>query len=306
MLFFCVALANGCATAPRGRADRPGLRPRAAVLKPVVAVTDLENCAGFSGKWALGEGMADLVVTELMASRRVVVLERRRLDDVLGEIVRQGKGLFRPEGRVEAGRLMNARYLITGSITDFTVTGDASGWFAGPAASGRLRRSRSRVALHLRLTDVETGEILASVQTEGAASSGGFGAAINYSKLAFGGDAFYRTPLGRATQVAVRKAVRQILRALPSAAWQPCVAEAGPDYVIVNGGENVGLQPGVVFVVREPGRAVTDPVTGQVIERLPGRVVGRVRVAQVKATAAHAVLLEGTARRGDVLEPAEP
>lgn len=299
-------LAAGCATPRPG--PRRSVAPSAArrfAMKPVVAVTAFENLAGFSGKWELGDGMADLLIAELLASRRVTVLERRRLEDVVGEIVRQGKGLFRKEGRVESGRLMNARYLVTGAVTDFSVTGDASGWFGGSQAAGKVRRSRSRVALVVRVTDVETGEIISSVKTDASASAGWFGAAVNYAKVAFGGEAFFRTPLGRATESALQKAVRRVLRDLPTEYWQPRIAEAGPDYAIINGGENVRLRPGTVFVVREEGRAVTDPVTGQVIERVPGRDVGKVRVAEVKPASAHAVILEGTAHRGDFLEPVE-
>ncbi|MBN1269671.1 MAG: hypothetical protein JXB04_08795, partial [Kiritimatiellae bacterium] len=231
--------AAGCATTLQQSSCRTPPSRRPFKMKPVVAVTDFENLAGFSGKWELGEGMADLLVADLLAGKRVTVLERRNLDDVLGEIVRQGKGLFRKEGRVETGRLMNARYIITGSITDFTVTGDASGWFGTKEAAGRIRGSRSRVALSLRVTDVETGEIISSVKADASSSAGWFGAKVSYLGVAFGGDAFFRTPLGKATELAIRKAVRRILRDLPTDYWRPRVAEAGPDYVIVNGGENV-------------------------------------------------------------------
>ena len=61
----------------------------------------------------------------------------------MGEIARQGQDLFRPEGRVERGRLMNAQYLIRGAVTDFTVVGDMSGWF-GVENKGSLRGRSQR------------------------------------------------------------------------------------------------------------------------------------------------------------------
>jgi hypothetical protein len=80
------------------------------------------------------------------------------------------------------------------------------------------------------------------------------------------------------------------------------VAEAGPDRVVVNGGENVRVREGDVFLVRESGRQITDPVTGNVIEDVPGNVVGRVEIREVNEMSAHGVLLEGTAARGQHLE----
>jgi curli biogenesis system outer membrane secretion channel CsgG len=272
-------------------------------LKPVVAVMDFENLANFSGKWNLGEGMADLLVVALLDSDRVVVLERKHLGDVVGEIVRQGQSLFRQEGRVEKGRLMNAKYLIRGSVTDFTVTGDGSGWFGVPHLKVAGRGSRARVAITLKVSDVESGEIISSVKTDRTVGAGGVRGEVNYKNVAFGGDAYFRTPLGKATDKAIRVAVRQILRDLPVQRWQPQVAEAGFDTVIINGGSNVGLREGQIFMVRESGRDITDPVTGQVLEREAGRAIGRIRVVEVKPTSAHAVILEGKAARGNILEP---
>lgn len=271
-------------------------------LKPVVAVVDFENKAGFSGQWKLGAGMADLLVNQLVESDRVVVLERQHLGDVVGEIVRQGQDLFRAEGRAQRGRLKNAQYLIRATVTDFTVTGDTSGWFGTDQAAIRGRGQRARVALTVKVSDVATGEILSSVRTEGTASSGGLGTTINYKGVSFGGDAFFRTPLGKATETALNRAVKKILYDLPRQRWQARVAEVVDGRVIVNGGKGVGVKPGAEFAVRGAPREIKDPVTGNVIDVIPGKVTGRIRVQEVKDSASYAEIVEGTAQRGDMLE----
>ena len=73
--------------------------------------------------------------------------------------------------------------------------------------------------------------------------------------------------------------------------------------MVINGGVNVNLKVGDEFLVHDLPRRVTDPVTGNVIEASAGRVVGRIRVQVVLAQSAHAVLLQGTVQRGQVLEP---
>ncbi|HRZ11307.1 MAG TPA: CsgG/HfaB family protein [Kiritimatiellia bacterium] len=295
-----LAVLTSCRSSEPLLSRRPpeGLR----MIQPVVAVTDFENLSNFSGQWSLGSGMADLLTALLLDSGRVIVLERRHLDTVVGEILRQGTDLFREEGRVVRGRLKNARYLVRGSITDFTETGGAS---AGGGSSWlRLfgRGSRARVSIVMHISDVESGEIIASVRAARSVSAGGAGGDARYKNVSFGGEAFFRTPLGRATESALRDAVHRILKELPPVAWDPRVAEAGEEYVVLNGGANARLRVGDRFVVREEGREITDPVSGNLLESVPGPVVGRLQVVEVLPVSAHATLLEGRAQRGDRLE----
>ncbi len=287
--------AAGCRTAaPPRRAQR--------TVKPVVAVTEFENLSDFKGQWKLGEDIADLLVSELLDTERVTVLERKHIQDVVGEIVRQGQELFRKEGRAEKGRLKNAQYLVRGTVTDFSETAKASGGFRSPVARIFGGGSRARVAIAVTMSDVETGEIVSSVKAEKRVSSGGGSVEAKYRGLSFGGDAFFRTPLGRATEAVMARAVTRLLRDLPVEYWQPRVAEGGADEVILNGGANVRVRVGDEFRVRDAGREVTDPVTGNVIEQVPGKTVGRVRVSRVNPESAHAIVLEGAPERGQVLE----
>ncbi len=304
LLAALLALTSACQS-PRSPLAGQHLTPdqRQQTLKPVVAVVDFENLANFSGQWNLGRGMADVLVTELLDSDQVVVLERKNLGDVLNEIVLQGQELFRKEGKVERGRLKNAKFLFRGVITDFAETDSGSGWFGIPWLRIFGRGSHARVCINVKVSEVETGEIVASVKAEKKVSAGGVGAETRYKNMSFGGDAFFRTPLGEATEGAIRLAVRKILRELPTQYWKPCVAEVEDDLVVINGGENVRLRAGDIFAVREASRNITDPVTGNVIENVPGRVVGHVQVRTVNPTSAHAGFLDGTAERGQFLEP---
>ena len=182
----------------------PGMGPRVhalsrhrgqALQKPVVAVIDFENRSGFSGQWKLGRGMADVLTTHLIDSDRVTVLERQYIHHVVEEIEHQQHRLFRKEGQVERGRLKNARYLIRGVVTDFTVTGDVSGWFGTEKGRGKARSSRARVAINLMISEVESGEIIQfGKKLRNFERRGGFGGNTRYQGIQFGGDAFFRKP----------------------------------------------------------------------------------------------------------------
>ena len=63
----------------------PSLPPLPAdAIKPVVAVTTFRNETGFSGQWELGRGVPDLLVAELLQTKRVVVVDRQNLPEVVG------------------------------------------------------------------------------------------------------------------------------------------------------------------------------------------------------------------------------
>jgi curli biogenesis system outer membrane secretion channel CsgG len=299
-------LAAGCAThRPDPQTSVTKDSDGRLVIKPVVAVIDFDNRANFEGQWKLGEGMAELLAASLLDSDKVIVLERKNINQVVGEISRQGEELFRKEGRVERGRLMNAQLLIRGVITDFTVIGDSSGWLSFPHFLFFGNGSKARVAMNIYVVDVASGKILASVKSDGTASAGGAGGKIDYKNVTFGGDSFFRTPLGKATESAIEHAVKQILKGVPQQPWSPVVAEVEARDVIINGGRNVNLQEGMSFIVRETARDVTDPVTGNIIEQKSGRVLGRIQITHVLETSAHATLVEGSAQRGDKLETME-
>lgn len=295
-----LGLATGCAT-PYGTALHP--RPKDNV-PPRVAVASFENRSGFEGQWKLGSGMADLLVSELVDSRHFVVLERQELGSLVDEIARQRAPAFRSEGRVDVGRLDNARYLIRGVITDFSQTGGGSLWMAFRRLFIGSGGYTARVGLTLTIIEVETGMIVSSVQCSGKARAGSAFAEADYRGVQFGGRLFFQTPLGKATASAIRQGLRRVVRAMPTQRWQPMVAEVAGARMILNGGKARGLRVGTRYLVRGPGRVITDPLTGDVLDVLAGAEVGTVEVVEVRESIAFAKTLTGGAfARGQRLEP---
>lgn len=298
LCLFLIPLLCGCRTlSPRSLPPLPNN-----AVRPVIAVTEFGNESGFPGQWHLGRSMADLLVAELIEVDRFVVVDRRNIKDVIGEITRQGQDLFRKEGGVERGRLKNARYLVRGVITDFTQTGSSSAWFKNASAGAGIGGSRAIVMIAITVTDVESGEIVSCVRAGGTAKASSKWAKFDYRNTAFGGEIFYRTPIGRATSEAIGKAVRQLVKDIPVETWQPRVADVIGNVVTVNGGFNVGVRVGDVFNVREESRRITDPHTGDIIGFAQGRNIGSVRVIKVDATSSDAEIVSGVAARGNRLE----
>ncbi len=280
--------------------------PRGAI-PPRIAVASFENRSSFRGQWKLGPGIADLLVSELVASKNFVVLERGKLDVVVDEISRQKHKLFRKEGRVDEGRLENARYLIRGVITDFSQTGGGSLWMGFRRLFIGGSGYTARVGLALTIVDIESGKIIDSVQCAGKARAGEAYGKGAYKSIHFGGDKFFRTPLGVATAGAIRGGLKGIVDKIPKHFWQPMIAEVTDQQIILNGGKNRGLAANQFYRVRGKGRAVTDPVTGDILEVLPGPVLGVLRVTDIRESVSGAEVIQGYGfARGQYLERIPP
>jgi hypothetical protein len=63
--------------------------------------------------------------------------------------------------------------------------------------------------------DVETGQILSSVQSTGVIRTSEAYAEATYKGVTFGGEVFFATPLGKATSRAIEGGVDQIVRDMP-------------------------------------------------------------------------------------------
>ena len=292
-----LALSGGC-LAPRYKALPPDK------IAPRIAVTTFENRSGFRGKWELGRGMADLLISELVMTRRFEVLERDQLNYLLDEIEMQRNGFFRNEGRVPKGRLKNARYLIRGTVNDFCQVSGGSLWYRASKFLAGGSAFTARVSLTLTVIDVESGSIIDAVQCDGDARAKSAYAEGGYDDVRFGGDTFFRTPLGKATSQAISNGLKHIMKKMPPESWKPMVAGVAERQVIVNGGENRGVKVGAMYRACTAGEPVTDPQTGDVISVIPGKAVAVVRISRVSASASYGEVIQGGGvQRGQILQP---
>lgn len=163
---------------------------------------------------ALGIGVADLLVERLLTVPGFRIVERRRLDQLLGERRLGGAdsvGLADTSLARGASTMLRARYLITGSITRFgTEDRRGLGGLGGAFGLGALgiKRPKTQVALTARVVDAVTGEIVASVSASGVSTKGGgilvagVGGGLG-GGVAVGSNEFRESALGEATQKAV-------------------------------------------------------------------------------------------------------
>jgi curli biogenesis system outer membrane secretion channel CsgG len=257
--------------------------PREDFVKPTVAVMKFENRSAFPLGWNLGDGMADVLVDRLVATRRLHVIERPELDSVLRELRFQNSGATRTENRAATGRLKNVQYLVKGTVTDFGHVSAGTNWLGLPNLDIYGSSNRAVMALTLYVVDVESGEIICSESLQETVTAQDLNVKVAYQNISFGGTVFYSTPLGKATSRVIEKAVRRVTETIASQPWEPKIAQVQEDNtVIINGGANRGLQVGDEFDVIEAGGTILDPDTGDVLGNRTGKTLGRVKVTSVQ------------------------
>jgi TolB-like protein len=118
LLLLALALAAPFLALPaRGAAPSPDAGPR---VKPVVAVLyfDMPESGEKAAELAdLKKGLAELIISDLVAGDQVTVVERSRLEAVLGELNLQASGKVDPATAQRVGKLLGAKYLVWGSLT---------------------------------------------------------------------------------------------------------------------------------------------------------------------------------------------
>lgn len=244
--------------------DRPKMR--VAVAK--FGATD--RFASVYGGWNIGGGLSAQMVTELIKTGRVVVVERAILSKVLIEQELGESRLLTPMTKTPAGHLLGVDYLIVGEVTEFEerqIGAGAAAGFLGARVSGEI--NAAHVGVDLRLVDTRTGEILYSHQAQGKAWEKAVGAKVDYKLINFGGDAFHKTPLGRACRRAIRDAVDFVLgvieKQVEDFSWLGLVIEVNRGMVYFNAGEDKEVITGDRFRISTIKKVLTDPETNQVI-----------------------------------------
>ncbi len=246
--------------------SKQGPKMRVAVAK--FGATD--RFASVYGGWNIGGGLSAQLVTELIKTNRVVVVERAILSKVLIEQELGESRLISPLTKNPVGHLLGVDYLIVGEVTEFENRQVGAGMAAkifGVKAGGEI--SAAQVGIDLRIVDTRTGEILYSHYARGKAWEKAIGGGFDYKIIDFGGDAFHKTPLGRATRHAIDDAVSFILSIIDKHTeefkWLGRVIEVEGNYIYFNAGKNAGVARGDTFKLSKVSKVLTDPETNQVL-----------------------------------------
>ncbi|MBK5259312.1 MAG: CsgG/HfaB family protein [Thermoanaerobaculia bacterium] len=176
---------------------------------PAVGVAEFTNETS-AGWWSGGVGrdLAGMLSNELSNSGKFRVVERSKLDAVLGEQDLAESGRINKATRAKVGKVTGAKYLIFGNVSAFEENTKGTGGgvsFRGVSVGGK--KQDAYLAIDLRVVDTTTGDVEFSRTVEARSSGGGVN--VGLYRGGFGGNLskHQNTPVGKAIRGVLIEAV---------------------------------------------------------------------------------------------------
>jgi curli biogenesis system outer membrane secretion channel CsgG len=189
---------------------------------PTLFVAPLEGDTSQIMGWqpALGEGLAEMLITEVTRIGKFQVLESTALKDLADEIKLGDEGYVNEQERVEKGGWAGADFMLRGKVTRFgsKEQGAGLGGFV-PGSLGKLgvKVTTSDVRIDWRLVDVFNRKVIKSGQATASQKGAGFdvGVAVDGhgGNIGFSNKEFMNSALGKATAKAVTNVVQELATA---------------------------------------------------------------------------------------------
>jgi curli biogenesis system outer membrane secretion channel CsgG len=233
-------------------------------IKKRVAVFVFEDKTDKSWHWwnnkGVGEGMSDMLTTELVKSGEYTVIERSELDKILAEQALGASGAVTAQTAAEIGKLLGVELAVMGSVTEFGYTEDKKGGRLGGIGVGVSNQS-AIVGVDVRLVNTSTGEILAADNVRREKASKGI--SVDTRTFDFSDQKkFDESLVGKAAREAVEDITSLVNKQMPNIPWQGKVVTEQNGTVFINAGSNLGIKVGDVFHIYMKGEALIDPDTG--------------------------------------------
>ena len=176
--------------------------------KPTIFVAPLDGDLAQIQGWqpALGEGLAEMLITELGKIGKFDVLESTALNNLKDEIKLGDEGYVAADEKVEKGGWSGADFMFRGKVTRFgsqTQGVDLGGFAPGGLGGLGVKKSASDVRIDWRIVDCYTRKVIKTGQSVGTQTGMGFniGVAVNGNggNIGFSNQEFMNSALGKAT-----------------------------------------------------------------------------------------------------------
>lgn len=233
-------------------------------IKKRVAVFTFEDKTGKQLYWwnrkSIGEGISDMVTTELIKTGNYRVIEGPGLERLLQEHGLRAFGALTPGGAAELGKVLGLELVVVGAVMEFGYRrSNAGGRIRGFGPS--IQNQSATVELNYQILNAHTGVIVSAETVRKEKSSKAVRRASR--NLQFQSQkAFDVSPVGKAVRDAVREVTQLIDENAPEVAWQARVVQEKEGVVVMDAGSKSGIRAGDTFVIYRKGEELIDPDTG--------------------------------------------
>ena len=216
-------------------------------------------------------GVEELVVHELVNSNDYIVVERLNIPALNAEAELADKV-----------KHVGAQLIFEVAVTDIdqrSSRGISIGFGEQNIGNGfdvvlGATRTSAHADIVLRVIETQTGKILSSQTARGTSVGLGLDLGFAYNNIKAGGvdglgintSKWQSTSVGKAVSRAVDIAVAKTTGKLRSVKWEARVAEVDDQFVYINAGSKEGMKQGMVLTISRPGKTITDPVNGAVLD----------------------------------------
>jgi curli biogenesis system outer membrane secretion channel CsgG len=248
-----------------------GLRAAEPSSAPTLFVAPLDGDLSQIQGWqpALGEGLAEMLITELTKLNKFQVLESTALEQLKDEIRLGEEGFVAADEKVEKGGFAGADFMFRGKVTRFGAKSQGvglGGFVPGSLGNLGVRSSKSDVRIDWRIVDVATRKIVTSGQAVGEQTGVGFdiGVAVkgHGGNIGFDNAEFMNSALGKATVKAINTIMTQVQGAqVPASGRQKAREKAAQSSQAV-------AQQAISSLRNTPGKVLAAPAKGVLIVSL--------------------------------------
>jgi curli biogenesis system outer membrane secretion channel CsgG len=171
-----------------------------AAEKPRIGVLRFTNRVAGMNWWSsrVAHELQDMLISELMSTRKFQVLERKELNAVISEQDLSASGRISKRTMAKMGRIKGARYLVAGTVSAFEKTSGKSGKIRFKGLSLGGKKEKTYIAVDVKVIDTETGEIFDARTIEATIKAKGLGAGLHLRNFSIAGGGYKKTPAGKA------------------------------------------------------------------------------------------------------------
>lgn len=216
--------------------------------KKRIGVVDFDNASQVSDR-AMGRGISDILVNELVKNKSYQVIEREQLAQMMREKKLGIDGFS--TGPSQYVKFEGLDYLVVGKIVE-----------AGAQQVnlfGLATQTKVKVVLSVRMIDANSGNILWAEQAEGSVTLGSLNDNSGRTIFAEGQS---NSAFSEAARKAVTKVVDKINQVNPLEGF---VVQCSGKKVYIDLGREQGVQAGQSYTIFREGNVITHPVTGRIL-----------------------------------------
>ncbi|MCP4150065.1 MAG: penicillin-binding protein activator LpoB [bacterium] len=173
--------------------------------KPRLGVLRFTNNVAGNQWWnpTVAKELQDMLASELVSTRKFSVLERKEIDAVFSEQDLSASGRVSKATRVKMKKLKGAKYLIAGTVAAFEKSGKKGGKIGFKGLSLGGSKTKTYIAVDVKVIDTETGEIVDARTIEAKAKGKSIGAGARIGAFSVSGGKSKKTPTGKAIRACI-------------------------------------------------------------------------------------------------------